>query len=118
MNRVSVSGSTTVEVGLFGLHTKISRVRSVMAASIASRSKVWSVNGTLTAVAPATWTDRRVELEATPAEDHLVAGRGGDLNELLAQVTEPLPTAMFSGAKSEPRCMASAALRATLALSG
>ena len=39
-NRASASGSTTVLVGLFGLHTKISRVRSVIAASIASRSKV------------------------------------------------------------------------------
>ena len=38
MNRASFSGSTTVLVGLFGLHTKISRVRSVIAASIASRS--------------------------------------------------------------------------------
>jgi hypothetical protein len=38
--RSSASGSTTVEVGLFGLHTKISRVRSVMASSMASRSKV------------------------------------------------------------------------------
>ena len=52
-NRASASGSTTVEVGLLGLQTKISRVRSVTAASIASRSKVWSVSGTWTAVAPA-----------------------------------------------------------------
>ena len=37
-NRASLSGSTTVLVGLFGLQTKISRVRSVIAASIASRS--------------------------------------------------------------------------------
>ncbi len=33
-NRASASGSTTVLVGLFGLQTKISRVRSVIAASI------------------------------------------------------------------------------------
>src|SRR5271163_3899461 len=46
MKRVSVSGSTTVDVGLLGLQTKISRARSVTAASMASRSKVWSVNGT------------------------------------------------------------------------
>ena len=44
-NRASACGSTTVEVGLFGLQTKISRVRSVTAASIASRSNVWSVAG-------------------------------------------------------------------------
>ena len=37
-NRARASGSTTVLVGLFGLQTKISRVRSVTAASIASRS--------------------------------------------------------------------------------
>jgi hypothetical protein len=40
-NRFNSSGSTTVEVGLLGLHTKTNRVRSVIAASIASRSKVW-----------------------------------------------------------------------------
>gem|GEM_PF-6252251 len=39
-NRASASGSTTVLVGLLGLQTKISRVRSVIAASMASRSKV------------------------------------------------------------------------------
>ncbi|CFE39596.1 Uncharacterised protein [Mycobacterium tuberculosis] len=33
--RASASGPTTVEVGLLGLHTKISRVRSVTAASMA-----------------------------------------------------------------------------------
>ena len=38
MKRANASGSTTVLVGLFGLQTKISRVRSVTAASIASRS--------------------------------------------------------------------------------
>ena len=54
--RASSSGSTTVDVGLFGLHTKISRVRSVIAASIASRSKVWSRSGTWTGTAPATRT--------------------------------------------------------------
>nr|CRL78450.1 hypothetical protein CPGR_02264 [Mycolicibacter nonchromogenicus] len=37
-NRSSASGSTTVDVGLLGLQTKISRVRSVMASSMASRS--------------------------------------------------------------------------------
>ena len=84
-NRASASGSTTVEVGLFGLQTKISRVRSVTAASIASRSKVWSVSGTWTAVAPASADLQRVDLEAAPAEQHLVADRGGDLDELLAQ---------------------------------
>ena len=31
--RISSCGSTTVDVGLLGLHTKISRVRSVIAAS-------------------------------------------------------------------------------------
>ena len=55
-NRASSSGSTTVEVGLLGLQTKISRVRSVTAASIASRSKVSSRSGTCTGVAPATRT--------------------------------------------------------------
>ena len=55
-NRARASGSTTVDVGLFGLQTKISRVRSVIAASIASRSKVWSFSGTCTGVAPAVRT--------------------------------------------------------------
>ena len=54
--RASSSGSTTVEVGLLGLQTKISRVRSVMAASIASRSKVSARSATWTGVAPATRT--------------------------------------------------------------
>jgi hypothetical protein len=39
-NRARASGSTTVLVGLFGLQMKISRVRSVTAASMASRSWV------------------------------------------------------------------------------
>ena len=39
-NRARSWGSTTVLVGLFGLQMKISRVRSVTAASMASRSYV------------------------------------------------------------------------------
>ncbi len=64
------------DVGLFGLQTKISRVRSVIAASIASRSKVWSVSGTCTGVAPGGADLQRVDLEAAPAEQHLVADGG------------------------------------------
>ncbi len=45
---------TAVPVGLFGLHTKIRRVRSVIASAIAVRSCPWPpVFGTLTLVAPA-----------------------------------------------------------------
>jgi hypothetical protein len=55
-NRARAAGSTTVLVGLFGLQTKMSRVRSVTAASMASRSKVWSRSGTCTGVAPAVRT--------------------------------------------------------------
>ena len=71
--RVSASGSTTVDVGLFGLQTKISRVRSVTAASIASRSKVWSVKRHLDRGRAGDLNLGRVELEAAPPEDHLVA---------------------------------------------
>ncbi len=85
MKRDNASGSMMVEVGLFGLHTKISRVRSVTAANIpAFESKVWSVSGTLTAVAPETCVKRRVQLGELRHPDHLVAHRG-DLIELLAQ---------------------------------
>ncbi len=48
---------TIVPVGLFGLHTMIARVRSVIAAAIAGRSWRWSaVFGTGTEVAPAVAT--------------------------------------------------------------
>ena len=44
-------------VGLFGVQTKISRVRSVIAASMPSRScSSVDVSGTCTLVAPETWT--------------------------------------------------------------
>lgn len=51
--RSSSARRTAVPVGLFGLQTKISRVRSVIAAAIASRSCTSpSVSGTCTEVAP------------------------------------------------------------------
>ena len=47
---------TTVPVGLFGLHTKITRVRGVIASAIAARSCVSSFSGTRTSVAPVSGT--------------------------------------------------------------
>ena len=48
MNSPTSAAVTMVPVGLFGLQTKISLVRSVMAAAMASRSKRRSLSGVLT----------------------------------------------------------------------
>ncbi len=51
--RVQFGARSAVPVGLFGLQTRISRVRSVTAAAIAGRSWPWSARlGTRTLVAP------------------------------------------------------------------
>ena len=56
MNAANSASVTVVPVGLFGLHTKMSFVRSVTAAARADRSTRWSaVSGTGTGVAPAIW---------------------------------------------------------------
>ena len=46
---------------------------------------MWSVNGTWIGGRAGDLDLRRVQLKTAPPEDHLVARRGGDLNELLAQ---------------------------------
>ena len=52
---VSSDRPSAVPVGLFGLHTKTTRVRSVTAVASAARSKLWSGrSGTCTDRAPAT----------------------------------------------------------------
>ena len=111
-----------MEVGLLGLQTKISRVRSVTAASIASRSNVWSVSGTWTGVAPATRTCsgyisklRQPKSTSSPTEAVIWMS-------CWHRLTEPQPTAMCSGAKPAPasafRCLANADLSSAQPLSG
>ena len=57
MNASNSPAVTTTPVGLLGEHTIITRVRSLTAAAIASRSWPWSGRfGTRTLVAPATVT--------------------------------------------------------------
>ena len=48
MNAATSAAVTMLPVGLFGLQTKISLVRSVIAAAMASRSKRRSLSGVFT----------------------------------------------------------------------
>ena len=62
---------------------------------------------------------RRIQLEAAPAEDHLVARRGGDLNELLAQADRTAADGDVLGGEARAQtASASAALSCTQPLSG
>ena len=57
MNSLSASRRTTGPVGLLGVHTMTTFVRSVIASSIASRScSAFALSGTVTEVAPVTCT--------------------------------------------------------------
>ena len=70
-------------VGLFGLHTMIARVRSVIAAAIAGRScRASAVSGTCTGVAPGDDGEPGIRLERSPREDDLIAGSGGREHQL------------------------------------
>ena len=100
--RANSSGSTTVDVGLLGLHTKISRVRSVIAATIASRSKVWSRSGTCTGTAPATrtcsgYTSKLRQPNTTSSPTVQVIWIS-----CWHRLTDPQPTAIRSGGTSPP----------------
>ena len=110
MNASNSSAVTTVPVGLFGVQTMTTRVRSVIAAAIASRSWPWSGRlGTCTLVAPATVTrpgyasnerheyttsspgpaaasdELREERHRAGADVHLVGGDAEPLGEALAE---------------------------------
>ena len=82
-NSVSSCSRTTVPVGLFGLQTRMSLVRGVIAAAIAARSCVSSRSGTRTEVAPRQVRQRRVGLERAPGVEDLAAGVADGLHELL-----------------------------------
>ena len=81
---------TVVPVGLFGLHTNTTRVRSVIASAMASRSWRWSTSGTCTIAAPSLLGEHRVRLERRPGEQHFVAGIAGGGHGHAAQLHRPV----------------------------
>ncbi len=70
----SSSWCTAGPVGLFGVHTSSTRVRSVTAAAIAGRSwRAPAASGTWTQLGALEADQDRVRLEGPPGADHLVA---------------------------------------------
>ena len=82
---------TTVPVGLFGLQTKISLVRGVIAAAIAARSWVWSAERDPDRVRGGQVAQDRVRLERAPRVHHLGAGLTDRLEELLGHSDRTAP---------------------------
>ena len=64
---------SAVDVGLFGLAISTTRVRSVIAATIASASNAWRLSGTVDSRAAGEPGELRVGDEARPRVDDLVA---------------------------------------------
>lgn len=112
----SAAAWTTDPVGLFGLQTKIRRVRSVIAAAIASRSCAPSRRGTSTGVAP----ERRVRIGYASKERQAymtsAPGSATASRSIWETPTEPQPTAISSSAT--PKRADISAVSATQLLSG
>ncbi|CAM5500760.1 hypothetical protein SAURM35S_06588 [Streptomyces aurantiogriseus] len=104
-------------VGLLGLQTKISRVRSVIASAIASRSCTSpGVSGTRTAVAPLICVtigyaskDRQAKITSSP-------GPAVDWSNCWATPTEPVPVARWEA--GTPKRSESSFTRPVHAMSG
>ncbi len=103
-------------VGLFGLQTKISLVRGVIAAAIAIRSWVWSRSGTRTESAAA--RSHRIGYASKERHAYITSAPGSPTaaTSCWATPTEPHPTATCSA--GTPNFSAMAAIRACAPLSG
>lgn len=96
--RSSASASTTVPVGLLGLHTNTRRVRGVIAARIASRSCPWPASsGTATGVAPAIRTSEGYASKDRHAKTTSSPSPATAWMSWAAISTDPAPTVTWAG---------------------
>ncbi|GGU23281.1 hypothetical protein GCM10010208_55430 [Actinomadura livida] len=115
-NAVSSACDTTVPVGLFGLHTKTSRVRSVTASAIAARSCRSSRSGTWTFAMPARDTSSGYASNDRQAYMISAPGSATACSSIWMTPTAPAPTTtLSSGTRRRP---ASASTSGTAWLSG
>jgi len=115
-NSASSEARTTVPVGLFGLQTKIIRVRGVIAAAIAARSCLSSVSGTRTEEAAARSASAGYASNERQAYMTSAPGSPTASKSCCATPTEPQPTATCEA--GTPNRSAIASVRATAPLSG
>ncbi len=117
MKSSSSACCTDGPVGLLGVQTSTTRVRSVIAAAMASRSWRWSaVSGTWTDVAPAIATTIGYASKERHAYTTSSPGSHVDWMIWASTPTEPVPVAICS--RGTARWAASASVRAVTPMSG